>query len=101
MLRRNGVDVEWATAEAKKWKAGQVQSPALIRPPAQPTQATKASSAAPIPSAPSMTATDATKLALALAGDNGMVAKIEATYRYQRENIPIDEVRAHARRVAP
>jgi hypothetical protein len=87
LLQRNGVDVVLATAEAKKAKAVNWQVP-------QPARATTS-----IPSAPKITDAQATKLALALAGDNGSIAKLDATYFCQRQKIPFDEVRAHALRV--
>jgi hypothetical protein len=86
LLNRNGVDVEKASAEAKRWKAGQPLM--FLRP-----------QSGPIASRPGMTAREATRLALALAGDGGPAARLEAQYFVERHNISVDEVRAHARQV--
>jgi hypothetical protein len=89
LLSQNGIDIGPATAEAKQRQAARSQAP-------QP--ALRPAGAPPIPSAPSILP-QATKLTLALAGDNGSIAKFEATQYCKNNGIPIEEFRSHARRV--
>ncbi len=91
VLQRNGVDVNEATALAKKWKAGEL-----------PAQSSAAPSAAggPIPSKPGMGAAEAQRMALALAGAHGSVSKLVATRYCKEHGIPINEFRSFAQRTA-
>jgi hypothetical protein len=88
LLSQNGVDISQATTEAKQRQAARSQAP-------QPTL--RPAGAPPIPSAPAITAAQATRMVLALAGDNGSIAKFEATQYCKNHGIPFEEFRAHAR----
>ncbi len=92
VLQRNGVDVNWATDQAKKWKAGQLPAQQPTQQPAQQPRA-----GAPIPSKPELTGAQAHKLMMALAGTSSIEKRV-ATLYCKEHGIPVEEFRVLARR---